>query len=69
MRDRSVIRELAQEHLSRNDPTGWFEALYRKAGGDPGVVPWADLAPNPNLVQWLTPHPARPVASAVPAGP
>jgi ubiquinone/menaquinone biosynthesis C-methylase UbiE len=23
------------------------------AGGDPSVIPWADQAPNPNLVEWL----------------
>ena len=32
---------------------GWFDALYRKAGGQAAVIPWADLRPNPHLVEWL----------------
>jgi SAM-dependent methyltransferase len=24
-----------------------------QAGGDPGAIAWADLAPNPNIVDWL----------------
>ncbi len=32
---------------------GWFEVLYATAGGDSSIIPWADLAPNPNLVRWL----------------
>ena len=48
---RATAREVAQRHLAKGDPFGWFEALY--ALGDPGVIPWADLAPNPSLVEWL----------------
>lgn len=32
----------------------WFEELYARAESSGlSVVPWADLAPNPNLVVWL----------------
>ena len=32
----------------------WFEQLYSRAKRSGiSVVPWADLAPNPNLVSWL----------------
>ena len=32
----------------------WFEQLYSRAKrSGVSVVPWADLAPNPNLVSWL----------------
>ena len=51
--DRRPARDLAQEFNTRGDPTGWFEALYGAARGDASVIPWADLAPNPNLVDWL----------------
>lgn len=44
---------MAREHLERGDALGWFEALYAAASGDTGIIPWADLAPNPNLVEWL----------------
>lgn len=45
--------DLARESLAAGDPTGWFETLYRQADGDPGGISWADLAPNPNLTEWL----------------
>jgi SAM-dependent methyltransferase len=50
---RSRARELAQGHLARGDAVGWFEPLYAEAQGDPARVPWADLTPNPNLIEWL----------------
>lgn len=37
----------------RGDALGWFEALYQQAGGNPDVVPWADMTANPNLVAWI----------------
>lgn len=52
--DRTGARALAREYSERGDPTGWFEALYAQADGDAGVISWADLEPNPNLVEWLT---------------
>src|SRR4051812_27932902 len=57
--DRSIVRKLAGEHLERGDATGWFEALYAQANDDAGVIPWADLRPNPNLIEWLDRQPAR----------
>lgn len=33
-------------------PLEWFEALYQKAGGNMGEIPWGDGEPNPNLVIW-----------------
>ena len=50
---RTTARELARKHLAAGDALGWFEALYAQADGDPSIIPWADLAPNPNLVDWL----------------
>jgi SAM-dependent methyltransferase len=50
---RHRARELASRHLTRGDAVGWFEPLYAEAAGDPANVPWADLRPNPNLVEWL----------------
>lgn len=51
---RQRARRLASEFIARADATGWFEALYAEAGSDYNTVPWADLAPNPNLVEWVT---------------
>src|ERR1700685_207114 len=49
---RRRARELAASHLARGDAIGWFEALYVQASGDADQVPWADLCPNPHLVEW-----------------
>ncbi|MGO9110723.1 MAG: class I SAM-dependent methyltransferase [Thermoguttaceae bacterium] len=51
--NRAIARELAQQHLAAGDPMGWFEALYAKADGKFSIIPWTDLAPNPNFVKWI----------------
>src|SRR3954470_7439827 len=59
---RASARELAAAHLRRGDPLGWFDVLYRRAGGQAGAIPWVDLRPNPNLSEWLSaaaPPPGR----------
>src|SRR5687767_11870691 len=53
---RKLARQLAGEAIAARDPTGWFERLYSLAAGDPTVIPWADLAMNPNLLPWLERH-------------
>ncbi len=50
---RKFARTLAREYIGRGDATGWFEALYSKAGGDSSLIPWADLKVNPNLEEWI----------------
>src|ERR1700685_4501513 len=52
MSPRARARELAAESLAKGDPTGWFEQLYREAAEGVSVVPWADLRPNPNLIEF-----------------
>jgi len=32
---------------------GWFEPLYSEAGSDSHIIPWADMSPNPKLIEWL----------------
>ena len=54
---RNRARELAAHHLDRGDALGWFEALYAEAAGNSSHVPWADLRPNPNLVEWFEEKP------------
>src|SRR5688572_27058907 len=56
---RAAARELANRYVQQGDPTGWFDMLYRRAGGEAAVIPWADLRPNPHLVEWLS-HAALP---------
>ncbi|MHC5653247.1 class I SAM-dependent methyltransferase [Stappia sp.] len=44
---------------ARGDRASWFHAVYETAGRDPAAVPWADLAPKPELVDWLKEHPGE----------
>lgn len=53
MVDRSRARSLAQAAVAQGRPVDWFETLYREAAEGTTVVPWADLVPNPHLVEWL----------------
>lgn len=56
-RDRSAARRLAAAALARGDALGWFDILYRDAGGRAELIPWADLKANPNLIGWLEKRP------------
>lgn len=55
---RIEARELARQAIARGEPTAWFEELYASADYDPERVPWADLAPNRYLIDWLEANPA-----------
>jgi SAM-dependent methyltransferase len=57
MPDRTRARELAHEHREKNDPTGWFEQLYREAEQGTSELPWADLRANTNLLNFAAKHP------------
>ena len=57
---RARARALAHAAIQRDRPLDWFEELYREADAGTAVVPWADLVPNPHLVEWLEAHPLRP---------
>ncbi|MEQ8295477.1 MAG: class I SAM-dependent methyltransferase [Nitratireductor sp.] len=61
-------REAARARVNRLDDAGsaagsdrqfFFEAVYDEAGGDAAGVPWADLAPKPELVGWLADNPGK----------
>jgi SAM-dependent methyltransferase len=67
--DRAAARELARRHAAEGDPLGWFEVLYASAGGDCTTIPWADMSPNPGLVDWLEERgPACPGVKALKIG-
>jgi SAM-dependent methyltransferase len=57
MPDRIRTRELAAEFIRKGDPLGWFEALYQEAESGDGAVPWADMEPNPRLIEYWKKHP------------
>lgn len=50
---RARVKALAHASVAAGDPTGWFETLYREAGGDPGAVPWAEGGIHPLFAGWL----------------
>ncbi len=52
-------REMVRSFQERDDPTGWFDSIYRDAEGDHTNVFWADLVANPYLVEWLENHPSE----------
>lgn len=57
MPNRVRARELVAEFYRKGDPLGWFEALYREAQAGVAEVPWADLRPNSNLLDFWRMHP------------
>ena len=50
---RYKIQMMAEEAILNGSPFSWFEKVYAEAAGDPLAVPWANLAPNPLLLEWL----------------
>ncbi|NQU39478.1 MAG: class I SAM-dependent methyltransferase [Lentisphaerae bacterium] len=53
---KNSTQQLAKAYADRGDPNGWFEAFYTRAEGDIHNVYWADLKPNPSLVDWIEKH-------------
>ena len=45
--------KMVKTHQENDDPTGWFDSIYKGANGDYSKVFWADLEPSPYLVDWL----------------
>jgi len=65
---RATAREIARKHLDSGDPLGWFEDLYSRASEDTSIIPWADLEPNSNLIDWLNRHRAAGSGRAIKVG-
>lgn len=53
MTPRERVRQLSQQYMAKGDFTGWHEEIYANAQRDSSGIPWADLAPNPFLVEWV----------------
>ncbi|CAI8193718.1 MAG: class I SAM-dependent methyltransferase [Sulfurovum sp.] len=45
--------KMVKTYQENNNPTGWFDDIYKSANGDYKKVFWADLEPSPYLVSWL----------------
>lgn len=59
MKDRKRARELATEFSRNGDPTGWFEILYQEGEAGKSTIPWANLCPNPRLLDFWKKHPLQ----------
>ena len=59
MKDRARARELAAEFHRKGDPTGWFEPLYQEGEAGKSTVPWANLRPNPRLLDFWNARPQQ----------
>ena len=49
--------KMVKTYQKNDDPTGWFDSIYKSANGDHTKVFWADLEPSPYLVSWLEKNP------------
>lgn len=50
-------KKMVKSYQEEDDPTGWFENIYKEAQGNYKAVFWADLEPSPYLVDWIKEHP------------
>jgi ubiquinone/menaquinone biosynthesis C-methylase UbiE len=55
-KNRASVQNLAQQYIEAGKPTEWFEVLYSQANNNENLIPWADMKPNHNLLQWLDDH-------------
>ena len=51
---RSTADELQNQFAEDGDsPFAWFDALYARAEGARGFIPWSEAAPRFKLIEWL----------------
>ena len=50
---RKEARILAEQAITEGNPLDWFEILYSKSENTEAIIPWADMAPNPNVVDFF----------------
>jgi SAM-dependent methyltransferase len=53
VRNRRFAKELAHIYHLQDRPLEWFEELYQTGKSDLSLIPWADMTPNPNLLEWF----------------
>lgn len=49
--------KMVKSYQEKNDPTGWFDSIYKNANGDHTKVFWADLEPSSYLLNYLKENP------------
>jgi 2-polyprenyl-3-methyl-5-hydroxy-6-metoxy-1,4-benzoquinol methylase len=58
--DPVAYKKMVKSYQDADDPTGWFDSIYTDAEGNHKAVFWADLEPNPYLLEWLGNHTLKP---------
>lgn len=66
--DIQAYRTMVKSYQDKDEPTAWFETIYKNAKGDYTNVFWADLHPSPYLVQWLKDNPLKNTKKAIVIG-
>ena len=56
---RSVNEIDSNMRRDESERAAFFNAVYERAHGDPAFVPWADLEPKPQLVDYLKANPGK----------
>jgi 2-polyprenyl-3-methyl-5-hydroxy-6-metoxy-1,4-benzoquinol methylase len=51
--------KMVKTYQKNDDPTGWFDSIYKDAKGDHTKVFWADLEPSVYLVHWVKENPIK----------
>lgn len=51
--DPVAYKKMVKTYQDADKPTEWFDSIYTDAEGDYRSVFWADLEPNPYLLEWL----------------
>ena len=46
------INEIIREYLAKDDNTGWFEEIYKRAKESDSHPPWAYMQATPDLAKW-----------------
>ena len=55
--DVEAYTKMVKTYQKNDDPTGWFDIIYKDAKGDFTKVFWADLEPSSYLVNWVKENP------------
>jgi SAM-dependent methyltransferase len=65
---KQATQQLAATYAEHGDPNGWFEEFYSRAEGDIHKIYWADLKPNPLMLDWIKKDPSAANMTAITIG-
>jgi len=53
LKARQATGSIQADAEARGEPLAWFDEVYKRAEGDPAMVPWADEEAHPGLAEWI----------------